>query len=700
MTLDVRGSLKNTRKSKNRLVVIDELLANSIDAFLIRQSESKEKLSLDVSLSIKANASNLLEDEYDLEIECKDNGCGLGPEQLKAFLTKDTSYKDDLKISGIGNCKGSGRVQFFHHFSILSVSSIYPICNGRMHVYLSPKPDRKTIEETDFRFEERDTGDIGTAVTISGVLPKIRSSLFTFSNINKWMHADALKQYVLFNLLQRFVSLKDVLGDFRIRFSSDLERVSKAVLQPSDIPPHTRSAPIEVKHVEGDQEINADLTVTHYKLDAKTYNLPQNIVALCAKSAIAENITKRYLKSTKLINNAIDGFFHIILVEGVILDHGVNEQRDGFDKIPADNDEGDLFGEIQITFEDIYTVLDDIVEKLLTPPDWSRAEIVAAVGASFGVSEEMLTHSSTRVGFGDTATSVARRALRNLQDKVVDETVNLLAMKKAIEDLEPDSDDFRRRINDLSWQFTASLKTVDMANLSQLVVRRSNLIDVLDLAVRDCLKVQTDRPNDERRRNEALIHNIFFPMRKDSDEVAEHDVWLLSEEYHYYDYIASDKPLSQLKWGGEPLFDNDIDDEINSHLERISDENKAVRPDIALFHEEGSVVIVEFKAPGVSLDEHDNDLTEYANIIAAKSKRRFSRFYGYLIGDTINTARLRNYKPLPGGQGWFDTSTLREPKTQYGIGQLYSELLMYEDVVDRARKRIGVYRERLGLPSS
>jgi len=514
------------------------------------------------------------------------------------------------------------------------------------------------------------------------------------------MHADALKQYVLFNLLQRFVSLKDVLGDFRIRFSSDLERVSKAVLEPSDIPAHTRSAPIEVKHVEGDKEIKANLTVTHYKLDAKTYNLPQNIVALCAKSAIAENITKRYLKSNNLINNAIDGFFHIILVEGIILDHGVNEQRDGFDKIPADNDEGDLFGEIQVTFEDIYTVLDDTVEKLLTPPDWSRAEIVAAVGASFGVSEEMLTHSSTRVGFGDTPTSVARRALRNLQDKIVDETVSLLAMKEAIEDLEPDSDDFRRRINDLSWQFTASLKTVDMANLSQLVVRRSNLIDVLDLAVRDCLKVQTDRPNDERRKNEALIHNIFFPMRKDSDEVAEHDVWLLSEEYHYYDYIASDKPLSQLKWGGDPLFDDDIDDEINSHLERISDENRAVRPDIALFHEEGSVVIVEFKAPGVSLDEHDNDLTEYANIIAAKSKRRFSRFYGYLIGDTINTARLRNYKPLPGGQGWFDTSTLREPKTQYGIGQLYSELLMYDEVVDRARKRIGVYRERLGLPSS
>lgn len=100
MTLDVRGSLKNTRKSKNRLVVVDELLANSIDAFLIRQASSDDDLSLEIDFTVRATTSNLLGDEYDLEIECVDNGCGLGPDQLKAFLTKDTSYKDDLNISG------------------------------------------------------------------------------------------------------------------------------------------------------------------------------------------------------------------------------------------------------------------------------------------------------------------------------------------------------------------------------------------------------------------------------------------------------------------------------------------------------------------------------------------------------------------------------------------------------------------------
>lgn len=697
--LDIRGSLKNTRKSKNPLVVIDELLANSIDAFLIRQASTQGELALEINLTVKATKLNLLDDEYDLEIECTDNGCGLGPDQLKAFLTKDTSYKDDLKIPGIGNCKGAGRVQYFHHFSKVSISSIYEYGEVKSFVNLPPIENRKAIEESDFRIEKQVKGEVGTKVKLSSVLPKIREMTFTVTNVQEWMQADALKQYVLFSVLQRFVSLKEVLGDFHIKFESDLAgQKSEAVLQITDVPAHTSVSTLNVQHVEDDDTIFAQLTVTHYKLDEINYNLPRNIVGLCAKSAMVENITGRYLKTKTLENNPIEGFFHIVLVEGEILDEGVNEQRDGFDKIPEENGSGDLIDDMKITFKDIYSVLDDKIQELITPPDWSRDKIIADVANDFGVSEDILSYSNTRVTFGDTPTSVAKRALKNLQDKVVDETANLLSMKDAITALEPGSDDFRHKIDDLSWQFTASLKTVDMANLSQLVVRRSNLIDVLDLAVKEGLRVQNDLPEGQRRKNEALIHNIFFPMRKDSTEVSDHDVWLLSEEYQYYDYIASDKPLSQIKWSDESLFDAGIDDEVNALLDRISDKNKACRPDIALFHEEGSVVIVEFKAPGVSLDEHDNDLIEYATILAAKSRGKLKKFYGYLIGDTINTVRLGNYKPLPGAKGWFSTSDIREPKTQYAIGQLYSELLHYDDIVDRARQRIAVYRERLKLP--
>ena len=112
-------------------------------------------------------------------------------------------------------------------------------------------------------------------------------------------------------------------------------------------------------------------------------------------------------------------------------------------------------------------------------------------------------------------------------------------------------------------------------------------------------------------------------MRKDSGEAADHDIWLLSEEYEYYDYIASDMPLSQIRWEHEQrLFEPEIDDEFQRLLKARADAHGTLRPDIAIFSKEGSAIIVEFKALGVSMDEHIGDLSEYAHLLAARLRGR------------------------------------------------------------------------------
>ncbi|MET4493243.1 helix-turn-helix domain-containing protein [Bradyrhizobium sp. LA7.1] len=174
-----------------------------------------------------------------------------------------------------------------------------------------------------------------------------------------------------------------------------------------------------------------------------------------------------------------------------------------------------------------------------------------------------------------------------------------------------------------------------------------------------------------RRKDEKIIHSIFFPMRKDSTEIADHDIWLLSEEYHYYDYIASDVPLASIRWNdSESVFENDIDREFQKLLAKRADDNGGKRPDIALFSKEGSAIIVEFKAPGVSMDEHVGDLSEYAHLLAAKSGGRLRKFYGYLIGDTVNPLRLSGtWTPFSVGQGWFQSSPLLDPRTRQPLGR-------------------------------
>ena len=125
-----------------------------------------------------------------------------------------------------------------------------------------------------------------------------------------------------------------------------------------------------------------------------------------------------------------------------------------------------------------------------------------------------------------------------------------------------------------------------------------------------------------------------------------------------------------------------------------------MRPDIAIFGKEGSAIIIEFKAPGVNMDDHIGDLSEYAHLLAAKSNGRLKKFYGYLIGDTIAPLRMAGWTRFAAGKGYFRSTPLEDPESGRNLGELYAETLFFEDIVKRASQRIGVYREKLQIDLS
>jgi hypothetical protein len=52
---------------------------------------------------------------------------------------------------------------------------------------------------------------------------------------------------------------------------------------------------------------------------------------------------------------------------------------------------------------------------------------------------------------------------------------------------------------------------------------------------------------------------------------------------------------------------------------------------------------------------------------------------------------------FPTGNGCFQSGELRDPASRERLGETYSEILFFSDVVDRAKKRIGVYQDKLKL---
>ncbi|WP_196778576.1 hypothetical protein [Komagataeibacter melaceti] len=639
-----------------------------------------------------------------MAVSCKDNGCGLGDEQLKAFLTKDTSYKDDLLISGIGQCKGAGRIQYFHHFSALSIDSTFRQGTDIVRRQMRYSDLQKQIDYDDFKSSPGNDGDIGTLIQLEQFKDTTRARIAHGKTLSHLFSAPVLKERMLIAFLQRLVSLESRLGDFEFEFLTSHWNSEDQVetLKRSDLPTVTASPVVQVE--ERDPRSGDPLgtfqsfKLSHYQLDAAIYDLPENAIAFCAKFSPVRNITPRYLRTRTEQNNPVGGFHHIVLIESDFLDRHVNEQRDNFDNIPENIPTGDLFSDAKLSYGSIHEVIDPIIYAMVTPADWKKEDVLREISDQFGISEAMLADTSTRIIYGEPAKAVVERVLKKYQERVIDETAEIYSLKEEILKAEPDSDEYRKKIDEISWKYTSSLKNFDMANLSQLIVRRAAIVEILTLACDKNLAMQAVAEG-VRRKDEQIIHNIFFPMRKDSQDVSDHDIWLLSEEYHYYDYIASDIPLANIKWNdGEAVFESDIDQKFQELLARRADDNSGKRPDIALFSKEGSAIIVEFKAPGVSTDEHIGDLTEYAHLLAAKSGGKLRKFYGYLIGDTVNNLRLGgSWTPFPTGNGWFQSSPLMDPATRQPLGETYFEILHFSDVIDRAKKRIGVYQQKLNL---
>ncbi|RSZ57470.1 type I restriction enzyme HsdR N-terminal domain-containing protein [Massilia atriviolacea] len=697
MTLDIKGGLKNTSISRNRYAVFEELLSNAIDSYLIRRSADPQAPGLRIEIGVEFVNSSLFPDADDqIVVWCKDNGAGFGDAQVKAFVTKDTTYKDYLNIQGIGKCKGAGRIQFFHYFSQLHIDSVIASAGGRWRRTLRANAEAREITEADFVTQSEPDGDVETCVMLKRMTKRSFAALFDPSTFRSDFSARTIHDVLYTAFLQRFIVLKKIIGDFTVAIVEVAGAArSEQLIASGQLPTAVGVVPIGLRCGHRADIGACALTLTRYALDPADSPSLEHEVALCANAAMVMSLSRHFLRSAADRRRPIGGKIELLLVEGDVLDRTVNVQRDGFD-LPKECGPAREFDD-DFSMQDIIESLEDTVYAILTPPDFDRDQLIDATQEKFGISRSMLESANIKIHYGDTEENIAKRALRKFQDEIVHDTSSIIDMKQALLKLDPRSSDFRDVLSELSWRYTSSLQKMDMANLSQLVVRRTAMLDILQRATERMLDCQQDAPG-KRRDHEKILHNIFFPTGKDSDDTVDHDIWILNEEYHYYDHIASDKALSSISWDGKQLFDADIDDSLE-RLFRINNEvHHLKRPDIAIFNKEGAAIIIEFKAPGVQLQEHINDLAQYARLLAAKSDGRIKRFYGYLVGDCMDESRMPpGWTRFPASDGYFLTARLDDPKTGRQYGELYSELLFYEHFVTRARNRLAVYKRRLNL---
>lgn len=228
------------------------------------------------------------------------------------------------------------------------------------------------------------------------------------------------------------------------------------------------------------------------------------------------------------------------------------------------------------------------------------------------------------------------------------------------------------------------------------------VVRLLKLALKNELAKQLDWKKKKaagetvREDQEGLIHDIIFKRKSINGP---NDLWILNEEFVHFNG-CSDLPLNEIECGGEKLIKDGIDIEealtsvgldIGHRLEK--------RPDIFLFPEEGKCILIEFKAPGVDVSLHLDQLPKYAKLIANYSKKKITQFYGYLIGENINRLDIPDrYNRAVYSGYWFNPSeTIKDLNTDFPIADLYQEIIPFSTIGTRAEMRNRSFAEKLGI---
>jgi len=658
-----------------------EVISNSIHA--IAEARKAKQLTGNGEVKIRiirngdpATLAQLKEiDEYPIKsFEVVDNGIGLNDENLNFFIETDTDHK--IEIGG----KGVGRFICLKAFQFMKVESCFSNGDGKVFREFE---FRNTKEGFHSPREEKPASNgraIGTKVILTNYKEEYQKHVAhalrdvareIILHFQLYFIQGNAPKITLENQNKDFVDLQTVFGQ---DFQSDIE--------------------------------SKEFTVAGHNLKlflSKSFKAQSHKLFYCAhnREVISEGLAKKIVDLGKYSVKFEGGnFYYQAFVVGDVLDQYVGHERIGF-IFPADDDEDD--DEPSLAFVDEITLskirkeainaIEEILKTYLDVVRQKKFESYQPV-----VKDELPQYRSIFLNRQDQVKKLQPNLTKNKLDielykieadwrvEIKEQGSKLLEEEKDISNLE----EYKQRYE----KFLSDFNEIGKTDLARYVVHRKTVIELLEHML--------NLNGEDKFSNEDLIHNIFFPIRTTSDEVA-HDkqnLWLLDERLTYHDFLASDKLLKSVK-GVEVNSADRTDLLIYNNAFIFSESQKAPH---------NSFTIVEFKKP------QRNDYKDYneemnpieqsekyvEQILSGKVKDRNGRFiavdqrmpfFVYIVCEVTPTLepilKRREFDRTPDGQGWYLF------KTKHYNG--YFEIVPYEKVLADAKKRNRILFDKLGL---
>ncbi|MFN8255673.1 MAG: ATP-binding protein [Bacteroidales bacterium] len=663
---NISGKVKNTKLPKTKaLWPLFELISNSIHAIEERELKDNAFINIDIirngSQNTLASLSNI--DEYPIKsFKVTDNGIGFHTNNFISFLTSDSDYKSEK------GAKGIGRFVCLKAFKTVIIESNYLNDSDYYKRNFTFRPYEKGI--FDYIHEPTKDKKQGTIVTLNTFYEEYQK--------NCPKHLDTLadeivEHFLICFLLDKcpYIKLREVNGK-EILLQNHYATTIKGSIKNSDF------------SLNGATFKTSLLRVFNTRT---THN-----IHFCAneRNVKTENLFKLLPDLGKYLKDDAGNFVYHAYITSDYLNENVDTERTDFD-IPLE-DEEEL-----VTYKNIVSKAVENIETLLKPYlEITREEKF----------QEYKTHIYDSAPQFKPILKYKPEYITRMQPNLSGNKLNIelfklqneleVEVKELGDEILNSTDEVTNTAEYLEkyTKYIEKFNDIGKANLARYIVHRKAVIELLDKFI---------GIDDDKFQTEETIHNIFFPIKTESDEISyeQQNLWLIDERLAYHYYLSSDKSFKSMEF---------------------TESENGDRPDILIFNDSfafvnddaphQSFVIIEFKRPerkdyttnSVKKNPIDQVISYIRTIrenkaIDRRDKQIFINnnqnipFYAYVIVDFNSKLNEiieeRDFKITPDGLGYF---------RYHDKYNAYIEVISYQKLLKDAKMRNRILFEKLGLP--
>ncbi|UPT65375.1 MAG: ATP-binding protein [Sphingobacteriales bacterium JAD_PAG50586_3] len=684
------GVLHDVSKSRQALQPIFEAFTNAIEAIKLKQ-QSEPSLKGDILINIRSAATTVGSSNF-TSLSITDNGIGFDDEQFKRFNT----FKDITK--GFKNL-GSGRIQYVHYFENSSVKSIYKQDGKTYEREFIVSKKKLYLDQNSIVLHKysKEIENSATGTTISF------NSLLENSNLFNNLDASELKEQLLKRYIHYFCHNKNALPKIEIKFYIQGELSGEQTISKVDIPSIHKTETINIAYkrmASNSKGLEETEKSEEFKIDAfkiPSAQLDNNDLKLVSKGEIVEESDVKLESLPKGEN--VKGDKYIFLIYSDYIDSRDTNLR-GVLKIPTFDSltkNPSFFTIEEIIIEDIQQAVNNKISSMypeIEEVKKQHLEQLDKLKEMFLLDEE--TAKNINISINDSESKILEKFYEAEAKKIASLDASIKESIDNLDKLDTTSPNYNEELEKEIEKLVKAIPMQNKASLTHYVARRKIVLELFEKISKKQLSVQV---NEDRNKDEKLLHNLIFQQTTTNSE--ESDLWLVNEDFIYFKGTSEDL-LKDVQINGVNLLRENLTPEEDAFRTSLKENRYTNRPDILLFPDEGKCIIIEFKNPAVNVSDHLTQITNYASLIwnFAKPEFRFETFYGYLIGEKINPIDVR-FNDGDFREAYHFDYLFRPHKAVPGFfiqgdASLYTEVIKYSTLLERAKRRNEIFIKKLG----